>query len=75
MKDKVRIKKQLLRVGDLIEHTKGVGQVLSIENDEAKFKGDIKVQAIGKTVLVKDIKVIYKRNKLKGFDRINLEAE
>jgi len=77
MSDRVRVGRKMLRSGDLIESAKGIAQVISIEK-VSDFESDIisrsltKVHTNCKTVLLKDIKIIYMRNKEQGFDRYDV---
>jgi len=78
--DRVRVGRKMLRIGDLIESTKGIAQVVSIEKVTAPLEDVIsrsltKVHTNCKTVLLKDIKIIYMRNKEQGFDRYDVGGQ
>lgn len=78
--DRIRIGRKVVRVGDLIESTKGIAQVMSINCVEDPFEEKpsmllTEVRTNCKTVLLKDINVIYKRNAQQGFDRYEVRGK
>lgn len=78
--DRIRIGRKVVKVGDLIESTKGIAQVMSINRVDDPFEEKpsmllTEVRTNCKTVLLKDINIIYKRNAQQGFDRYEVRGK
>ena len=76
--DRIRIGRKVVKVGDLIGYSKGVGEVLAITIDETEAKpirSSARINVMGKIIKIKDAKELYKRNTQGGFNKFDLEVK